>query len=213
MRFRVVRGRGGGEEEEEGRRGLTFPVGESVACAKGGETVGRRRGRSHYDAEEPIFWAAWRDATRYAAMLRDYHNNRRYYSVAGFAAGVERRAGELRRLPVETDFNRSAGCASDALLMGIPDHPARWMGRESFVIPISSPPPIDPPRSQPVSLLLPFLPPKALYSVSFHSFTSKLLLFVTISSVILQTTHIDHIIDSFRPFLHYRAYIVSSRPS
>lgn len=67
-----------------------FPVGESVACAKGGETVGRRRGRSHYDAEEPIFWAAWRDATRYAAMLRDYHNNRRYYSVAGFAAGVER---------------------------------------------------------------------------------------------------------------------------
>ena len=139
--------------ERRRRRGLTFSVGESVAYAKGGETVGRRRGRSHYDAEEPIFWAAWRDATRYAAMLRDYHNNRRYYSVAGFAAGVERRAGELRRLPVETDFNRSAGCASDALLMDIPDHPARWMGRESFVIPISSPPLIDPPRSQPVSLL------------------------------------------------------------
>lgn len=82
VRFRVVKGGGG----------RTFsPVGESVACAKGGETtVGRRRGRSHYDAEEPIFWPAWRDATRYAAMLRDYHNNRRYYSVAGFAAGVER---------------------------------------------------------------------------------------------------------------------------
>lgn len=95
-----------------------------MACAKGGETtVGRRRGRSHYDAEEPIFWPAWRDATRYAAMLRDYHNNRRYYSVAGFAAGVERGS---------TDFNRSWPAASDALLMDIPDHPARWMGRESL---------------------------------------------------------------------------------
>lgn len=67
----------------------------SVACAKGGRDVecgGTKRGddeRSHYDAEEPIFWAAWRDATRYAAMLRDYHNNRRYYSVAGFAVGAD----------------------------------------------------------------------------------------------------------------------------
>ena len=54
---------------------------------EGNETQGREReresegDRSHCDAEEPIFWAAWRDATRYDAMPCDYHNNRRYYSV------------------------------------------------------------------------------------------------------------------------------------
>lgn len=46
----------------------------------------REKERSHCDAEEPIFWAAWRDAVRYGAMLRDYHNNRRYYSMRRICA-------------------------------------------------------------------------------------------------------------------------------
>lgn len=54
------------------------------------------RDRSHCDAEEPIFWAAWRDAVRYGAMLRDYHNNRRYYSVGESSAGVEERERERK---------------------------------------------------------------------------------------------------------------------
>jgi len=77
----------------------------------------REGDRSHCDAEEPIFWAAWRDAVRYGAMPRDYHNNRRYYSVGG----SERRGWRGEKIPlavaVETDW-----LGSDALLMGSGDH-------------------------------------------------------------------------------------------
>lgn len=62
--------------------GVTFVDAATTRRGKERERaqVGKRE-RSHCDAEEPIFWAAWRDAVRYGAMLRDYHNNRRDYSM------------------------------------------------------------------------------------------------------------------------------------
>lgn len=99
-------------------------VGERESAYKREKEEGRERerDRSHCDAEEPIFWAAWRDAVRYDAMLCDYHNNRRYYSVGG----TERRGWRGEETPlavavaVETDW-----LESDALLMGSADHPGK----------------------------------------------------------------------------------------
>lgn len=61
--------------------GVTFVDATTRRGKERENTSERERERSHCDAEEPIFWAAWRDAVRYGAMLRDYHNNRRYYSM------------------------------------------------------------------------------------------------------------------------------------
>lgn len=56
---------------------------------------------------------------RLGAMLRDYHNNRRYYSVGGSEpAGVKRRDDPVA--VVETDW-----LGPDALLMGSGDHPGK----------------------------------------------------------------------------------------
>jgi len=113
----MLRQRGGrvGEREKGGERE------RESAYTSAQKRKGKReeRDRSHCDAEEPIFWAAWRDAVRYGAMPRDYHNNRRYYSVGG----SERRGWRGEEIPlavavaVETDW-----LGSDALLMGSGDH-------------------------------------------------------------------------------------------
>lgn len=115
MRFRVVRSGGGERSRSENRWRVQ---------------KGERRWGD--DEGEVIMMQKSQFSGRLGAMRRDTPRCCAIIITTGDiipSPDLQRGWRELRRSKrISTD--RPA--ASDALLMGIPDHPARWMGRESW---------------------------------------------------------------------------------